>query len=391
MLLEVIKNTNKEILIYGASVYGELAYRGLEVLNVKPICFVDRAFQGGSLYMNTPVIKPQQLVNRRDAIILIASADFYYEILTFLEGMDCENIFDISELLKLEVPENKLSPRALEMYHARENYFSAVSGTKLTIVHLGLCVTEKCSLKCKDCSFLMPYYQSPQNFDLDLYKTGIDRLLDTVDFIAELRLYGGEPFLNPDLYKIIKWYKYSEKIETISIYTNGTIIPDNQTLSSMETRKVKVHISDYKHNKSKFGRLCEALEPKNISYFIRKYSEWQEAGNLENRSYTDDQCEKIYNSCFATNCYSFVKGKFYVCPRAAHAANLGAIPDNPDDCIDFMDQNYTFDELREKLEYLMYSKRFIHACRYCNGLNNHIKGIEPAIQTKGLLTYRKTV
>ncbi len=37
----------QNVLIYGASVYGELAYRGLEVLGIRPAAFIDRARKGG--------------------------------------------------------------------------------------------------------------------------------------------------------------------------------------------------------------------------------------------------------------------------------------------------------------------------------------------------------
>ena len=156
-LTSKVLDESKNIIIYGASVYGELALRGLECIGRKPICFADRA-RAGKEYFGYPVIKPDALVHHRQDLILIASADFYYEILNFLEGLDCENICDISLLLKQPIDLEKLSHRAKEMYDARENYFKAAQGTDLTIVHLGFCVSERCSLKCKDCSFLILHH-----------------------------------------------------------------------------------------------------------------------------------------------------------------------------------------------------------------------------------------
>lgn len=379
-------NDNQNIIIYGASVYGELTLKGLEKIGLKPMCFVDRA-RFGSKYFGYKVIHPEELKKYTRDCILIASADFYYEILNYLECIDCENIYDISYLLNQEMEMNDLSNRAKEMYNAKENYFKAVEGTDLTIIHLGFCVSEKCSLKCRDCSFLMQYYKSPQNIDLEYYKNALDRFIDTIDFISEFRIYGGEPFLNPKMYRLIEWYQDCDKINNLSIYTNGTIIPDQHTLECMKHSKVKVHISDYEHNIDKVNKLVEVLKVEDIAYFIRKYDTWQQAGNLEYKNHSIEELEKIYSRCFATNCYSFLKGKFYACPRAAHAVNLGAMEEIADDMVDFNNESKTKEELQAELRDLMHKRKYIQACKYCNGLDNHVEGVKPAIQTREVLKY----
>lgn len=383
--LECLKE-NQQIIIYGASVYGELALKGLETLGLSPLCFADRARKGQE-YFGYPVISPEELVKHRRDCVLIASADFYYEILNYLESIDCENIYDISYLLNQKIELDTLSNRAKEMYDARENYIKAAQGSDLTIIHLGFCVSERCSLKCRDCSFLMQYYEHPQNIDLGYYKPALDRFLETVDYIAEFRIYGGEPFMNPDMYKLLEWYKDCEKINTLSIYTNGTIIPPRHTLDCMKNKKVKVHISNYGHNMDKVEKLIAVLEQENITYFVRKYDMWQQAGDLSYRNYSIEKLEDIFAKCFATNCYSFLKGKFYACPRAAHAVNLGAMPDVKNDRVDFTDESLSIEELQNQLRNLMHERKFITACQYCDGLDNHVEGVEPAVQINKSLKF----
>ena len=378
----------QKVIIYGASVYGELALRGLEVLGLHPFCFADRA-RIGQEYLGYKVIAPDELQKYTDDCVLIASADFYYEMLNFLESIDCKNIYDISFLLEQDINTDRLSNRAKEMYDAKENYLKAAQGTDLTIIHLGFCVSERCSLKCRDCSFLMQYYEHPQNIDLEFYKPALDKFLETVDYISEFRIYGGEPFMNPDMYKILEWYQDCQKINTLSIYTNGTIIPSKHTLECMKSKKVKVHISNYEHNMDKVKKLIDVLERENITYFVRKYDMWQQAGELHHRNYSVQQAEKIYSQCFATNCYSFLKGKFYACPRAAHAVNLGAMPDVKCDRVDFLDDSLTISELQEQLYDLMYRRKSIEACQYCDGLNNHVEGVKPAVQIHTCMKYEK--
>ena len=90
--------------------------------------------------------------------------------------------------------------------------------------------------------------------------------------------------------------------------------------------------------------------------------------------------EDIFSKCFMTNCYSFLKTKFYGCPRAAHAMNMGAISDMPYDYVDFADESKTDRELKEMLIELTKRRKALGTCDYCDGLDNHIKGIQPAIQ-----------
>ena len=126
------------------------------------------------VFLDTPVIAPVELVEHINDIILIASADYFYEIKAFLDDMGCGNYFNICELLNMPIDREKISKRACEMLDNKELYFDAVNNVpdenQITVVHMELTVTECCSLKCRDCSFLMQYYQHPQNIDLERYK-----------------------------------------------------------------------------------------------------------------------------------------------------------------------------------------------------------------------------
>lgn len=380
-------DVNKKIIIYGASVYGELAYKGLELLNIIPDYFCDRArARQSDGYMGVPVIAPEELENYTEDIILIASADFFYEIKDYLDDIGCKNYFNINALLHLPIDRNCISSRANEMLDNRELYSGTIAEVpdknSIHIVHMGLTVSECCTLKCRDCSFLMQYYQHPRNIDLKKYKYCVDRFLDIIDKITELRPIGGEPFINPDMYKVLDWYHDCKKIGSLDVYTNGTIIPNERTLSSLKYKKVKVHISDYNVvNKERLEKLIEVLEKENIRYSVRKYDIWSVGGNLRKRNFTQKQKEEVFAKCFMTNCYSFLKSRFYGCPRAAHGMNMGAIPDMPYDYVDFADERRSDTELKQMLLDLTKNRKTLASCDYCDGQDNHIEGVMPAIQT----------
>ena len=61
------------------------------------------------------------------------------------------------------------------------------SPDKLWLYSLDVMVTERCSLRCKDCSNLMQYYAHPQHTDLYQIKTSLDRLLEKADGLRSNR------------------------------------------------------------------------------------------------------------------------------------------------------------------------------------------------------------
>ncbi len=378
-------STSKKLIIYGASVYGELAFRGLELMHIRPDLFCDRAFDRDASYMGIPVIDPEDLEDYPEDIILIASADFFYEIKAYLDDMGCRNYYDINSLLHLPIDRNRLSARACEMLDNLELYAGTINHipdeNSISIVHMGLTVSECCTLKCRDCSFLMQYYKHPRNVDIERYKYCVDRFLDIIDRITEIRPIGGEPFINPDMYKILEWYHDCEKIGSLDVYTNGTIIPDERTLEALKYKKVKVHISDYNAvNKESLQKVIEVLQKERIRYSVRRYEVWQRGGDLSKRNFSHEKLEKVFAKCFMTNCYSFLKSRFYGCPRAAHGMNMGAVPDMPYDYVDFADESISDNVLKEQLIELIKQRKYLESCDYCDGFDNHVEGVIPAIQ-----------
>ena len=85
----------------------------------------------------------------------------------------------------------------------------------MRVKHLDLVLTEKCSLKCKDCSNLMQYYAKPVDEDFDQMMNGLDKFMNNVDFVNEVRLIGGEPLMYKRITEVLKKlldYKNYEKI-----------------------------------------------------------------------------------------------------------------------------------------------------------------------------------
>lgn len=381
---------SEPIIVFGASVYGELAFVALKQMGWKPDYYCDKS-KHRKEYLGVEVINPERLEEFKDANIIIASADFFSEIREILIGRGYCNLFDMTEMLKMDLPKDQLSNRALEMYDNRQNYIDIVRNQedgKLIFNRIQYVVSERCSLKCRDCTHLMQYYKHPQDVDLLKYKAAFDFLVENVDSIAELRILGGEPFMNRDMGKLMEWYHDNNKIQRITVYTNGTIIPNEFILKALQRSKVKVHVSNYKFNEKRIGEVVKVFDKYNINYFVRIYDSWQDAGGVEFRNYTLEQKKEIFSNCFEQNCFTFLKGQLHRCPRSAHAMNIGAMPDIKEDYVDLLHWSGTKEGLIEELRKLQ-KRSWIVACNYCGGPNNRTQSIPAAIQVSKPIDYKK--
>ncbi len=248
----------------------------------------------------------------------------------------------------------------------------------LYMYHVEIPVTQKCTLKCKDCSFMMPYFEHPIDYKAEDLLKYMDRLINSVDSIQILRILGGEPFVYKDLDLIISKALSSNKIKTVDIVTNGTLIPSKKIVDIMKNSKLTVQISDYGNistNKEQLKQLCEKNE---IKCVIRSMNDknWFNAGNLRFRGRTGKEISRQLKKC-AGICRSFQNGKLYFCPRASFGTLLG-IPDVISDYVDFtVEQDKKI--YRDQLYKINQRKGFL-ACNYCDEGTSDFSVITPAIQ-----------
>lgn len=207
-----------------------------------------------------------------------------------------------------------------------------------------------------------------------------DRFLSAVDLLLELRILGGEPFLYKDLHKLVHRYAQCEKIKRITIYTNATIIPDQKVVQALCTANVSVHISDYGQKSNQLKELQQLFTDQNISYTVHHYEKWYDLGPFRKRDYSENQLEKIYQGCYAAKCHTFLKGKLYICPRAAHGESLGFFRNETGETVDFKPDRAVKKDKRQQLLQMLGGKRYFEACRYCGGCGDRSPEVKAAQQ-----------
>lgn len=90
----------------------------------------------------------------------------------------------------------------------------------------------------------------------------METLLSELNRIGKIRVLGGEPFMHKELSEIVDFlYTLSDKITNgIWIYTNATILPNEEQIRSFVKSRSKFYISDYGlDKKQRIAEFCQIL------------------------------------------------------------------------------------------------------------------------------------
>jgi organic radical activating enzyme len=301
--------------------------------------------------------------------------------------LEKKNINDLYEKMDMKLLFGKLQPLKLQrdigFYNEMGRKEDYTRNGKLNLKTIDVQVTEKCSLKCKDCSNLMQYYVKPQDSKLNLLFKSIDKIMTSIDSLEEFRVLGGDPFMNKELYKIINKLIIYDKCKKVVVYTNGKFVPKGENLNCLKNKKVVLEITDYGEHSWAASEFVEIAKKENIACSRFRSSTWQDCGRImpySNKS--EKQLERLFNNCCNSDLVSLLHGKLYGCPFSANGVNLKAIPQNKSDEIDLTNDNLTSSELRDQIKKLCFDKKYLTACSYCNGRDYSSANISSAVQSK---------
>jgi sulfatase maturation enzyme AslB (radical SAM superfamily) len=399
-------NSNLKIFIFGAGTIGRLSDLALKNEGIGADCFIDSDIRKqGNKIQNKVIISPDELkkFNTQNTHIFIA-CNYFSSIVPFLKKNGFKHYYIVSDLLKkfdtyklyneidMDLLFAKLLPLKLErnlaFYNEMCNKEDYVTNDKLVLKSLDVQITEKCSLKCKDCSNLMQYYKKPIDTDFNILVNAMDKIMSSVDFIDELRVLGGDPFMYKELGKIINKLSTYENVGRIVVYTNAKFIPKNQNLDYLRLPRVILDITNYGEASSAADKFVDFAKKEGISYSMNHCNTWQDCGRIVPKSNkTEKELEHQFNNCCNSDLISLLHGKLYRCPFSANGVNLKAFEANKDDEIDLND-NISKKELRDRIMHLAFGKKYLTACRFCNGRDYSTANIPSAIQAKAKLDYK---
>jgi len=372
------------IIIYGAGACGRLVLQALRLAGLEATLFCDKS-RAGSEFEGLPVISPEALSQHRDAHVLIASSNYYLEMVGFLKRIQHPEYYDALKLISNPELLAGLSMEAqFDVHNLVSTYDYEVrfkgKSRRTNLFTLDVVVTERCSLRCKDCANAMQYYEQPKDGAMQQIEASLDRYLECVDYLPRAFFIGGEPFMNKELYKLINRFGGHPKIGAIWIFTNGSILPDRHHLDAMKRHKVMVRLSDYGPLVKNLGAFVETMEREGIPFQRQSCEVWQDLGPMTDRHYTPQQLLDTYKFCGCRDLYTLLHGKLYHCPWSAHGDNLGLIQPHPEDCIDLLAEGLSEDAIAAQISYLKNDCLSLAACGFCNGRGASAPLIPAAIQ-----------
>lgn len=267
--------------------------------------------------------------------------------------------------------------RALRKITQISNWFRIQICNKFEVPFMSVFLTQKCTLRCRNCSDLIPYYKRPENFDGRKILCCLKKYLSAVDCVHLLLLAGGESFIYPELEKVLKFCIHEGKIKRIAIVTNGTVIPDNNLCRWLKNPKVRVRVSHYSCVEEKRKKVIQFLKSQGVFVEDLEGQKWFDVGGFEKRERSEKQLKWIFSHCSMNRCFEINKNNITYCARQ-RGAELGLMPGNPK-------QDYVSLKGKEKNclrhELLqMYDKDFLVACNYCDGITEKSVEIIPGEQ-----------
>ena len=256
---------------------------------------------------------------------------------------------------------------------------------RVIVPSISLFITSRCTLRCKDCSNMIPYYESPYDANLDEMKRYILNFLEGVDVLYRATIIGGEPFLFNELGSLLEFLISQKKVRQIKVVTNGTLLPRKEWLNLLKNKKVRVVISNYGKYSFKLTECINILNENSVKTIIKQEDlRWISLGDVYYHGYTHNQLKNLYNHCPMRRCKLFIGGKLYVCGRSAASDDLGLIPStNNNRTVESIDlTNSDPSRIRRDIRRI-FNVKYLTSCNYCDGTMGVNKYVSPAIQYKG--------
>lgn len=393
--LENLRNEKSPIIVFGAGIAGEALVHACEDAGFSVECVCDNNINKtrGALCGKRIVHVPELPRLYPEAVFLISAADLK-DVVEQLTLLGYSRFYSGSELLRnfnigahsFGAPFDFVEYAVATCLQCHDAWLQP---DKVFLRSVDVIVTERCTQRCRDCSNLMQYYTNPQNCDIKEIFQDLDSLLAAVDGINEFRIIGGEPLVNRNFHLVVQRLSKENKVRRTVIYTNGTLLPEQNQLPILKDPKVLFIITDYGPASKQLEKLKVLLKENEIPFYVTKAGGWSDCSRIGRHNRTAEQMREVFRGCCAKNTLTLTKGRLFRCPFSANVYRLGAAPNYADDYVEVsaLKRGRTIPELKKELRELVTAREFLHVCEYCNGRPFGAPEIPPGVQAPRPLPY----
>lgn len=353
----------KQIYIYGTGPRGKLCYERLAFLNCT-IGFIDGNTKKRKIgFMGLPVFGIEQIdaLKKEHSLIIIAA------------GPTSEGMIAKTLLFYGFIPESDFYYMD-SFINAYLQIYAMYAHNKLMVNLYPQSVTERCSLKCVHCNHSLPYLKNPVNFKKEEFIADLDLFFSHVDYIYSADFVGGEPFVHPDFYGMMKYAAehYRSRMFRMLFVTNGTIVPSDEILELMKEYNIQFWFSDYRTNVPQIQHSVEAflqrVEKSGVTILRNELETWSDyaLGNADIKFANEEEKIRYFDYC-GTPCRYMRNGRLYYCTSDRMAQRAGLVEEDCDSYLDL--KTITPDRRMEILEFDLgfNTKGYLNTCTKCNG------------------------
>lgn len=234
--------------------------------------------------------------------------------------------------------------------------------------NLTFMITTKCSLKCKYCVAYMNSYPDDRkrHISLEQIEKDIDSIFDNVDAVGAITIQGGEPFLHPDIDKIVAKILEKKNLGIVSIATNGIFKISEDKLGVFKDNRLNVAFSGYYDALSPaqldvYYQNVEMMKRNGVPHTVGvKVPEWIIPPSLWDKAPTEEWLLKRKANCvFPERCMQVMDGKLYPCLYSISLHGVG-VADYPMDYV-----NLVGDRLPDRIRQFIDAPYYM-SCRHCD-------------------------
>ena len=409
-----LRNCDLPVFIFGAGAAGQVLLQSCldQGISIEGFCD-DNIKKKGTRIVDTPVYHTKDIKKLfPSAHFIISAADIHdmieklskcgydksvlHSAVPFLENYDLDSFYNFQSYTDTDTQRGFVEFAVKATLSCQIGF---VNVEKVFMRSVDIVVTEKCSLKCKDCSNLMQFFENPINYREEDLKEAVDLLSEFADDIHEVRVIGGEPLMNKEWHKVVENLTSKPNIQRVVIYTNGMIKPKPNQVESLKNEKVIFMITDYTgifgedapnkktENLAKFKNKVDQLEQlckeEGIDYRRHPPENWTDCGRIENFNRTAEENKEVFRSCCCKNLITLSEGEMHRCPFSAQITRLNVI-NEPSDYV-VLSEGTPTDQMKKDLRSLLFEKDYIEACNYCPGRRLSDEQIVPAVQAEKVL------
>lgn len=215
---------------------------------------------------------------------------------------------------------------------------------KVNVLKTDISLTTLCTLNCENCMQFLPYWKDGRRKEnpLEEIKENVDIYFACVDYLLDLDVVGGEPFLYRNLNEFIRYIgeNYRNRIGYIGFITNGMIVPEEETLELLSKYSMDVSISDYSEDieyKHQIEKLCEKLEQYDISYMRNKQIDWFDFGFPKDLYHYEGEAAVQHMQCCNSIEHILDDKKLFYCGLEWSAQKGGLYPIEEKAYVDLVD------------------------------------------------------